>query len=73
MKIKSDVTGEEEEKRISDFSGISKFQISQSDKRQELNEPTIGQILSYSNNEVGVICKYVTLYDLFQSQVNAQA
>ena len=33
----------------------------------------MGQILTYQKNEVGVICKYVTLYDLFQSQVNKHA
>lgn len=35
-------------------------------------ELTVGEILSYHKNEVGVICKYVTLHDLFQSQVNQQ-
>ena len=35
-------------------------------------ELTVGEFLSYHKNEVGVICKYVTLHDLFQSQVNQQ-
>ena len=35
-------------------------------------ELTVGEFLSYHKNEVGVICKYVTLHDLFQSQVNHQ-
>ena len=31
---------------------------------------TVGQILSYHHNEVNVICKFVNLHDLFQTQVN---
>ena len=60
-KRRSDMTPES--KRISNISmGSTKFQF---EKKPATNEPTIGQILSYSKNEVGVICKYVTQYDLF--------
>ena len=59
-KRQSDLTGEE--RRVSGLLDNAKFQFGE---KGAFAEPTIGQILSYHKNEVGVICKYVTLYDLF--------